>query len=206
MKVLMLNGSPHIKGCTYTALAEVASALSKEGVESTIVNVGQEPVHGCMACRQCRRTGFCVHDDVVNRLIPMLADHDALVVGSPVYYSGPSGALCCVLDRLFYAASGKLAYKPGAAVCSARRAGTTATLERLNQYFLINNMPVIGSDYWNMVHGNTPAEVRQDEEGMHVMRNLGQNLGWMLRLMESGKANGVQRTLHEPAVSTNFIR
>lgn len=206
MKVLMLNGSPHLKGCTYTALAEVANALSKEGVESTVVNVAQEPVQGCLGCRLCRRTGLCTCDDVVNRLIPLLSDHDALVVGSPVYYSGPNGALCAVLDRLFYAASGKLSYKPAASVCSARRAGTTATLERLNQYFLINNMLVVGSDYWNMVHGNSPAEVRQDEEGMHVMRNLGHNLAWTLRLLEAGKENGVQRTLHEPAVQTNFIR
>ncbi len=142
---------------------------------------------------------------MVNEVIELLPGADGLVVGSPVYYSGANGGLCAFMDRLFYAASNRLAFKPAAAVCSARRAGTTATLERLNQYFLINNMPVVPSQYWNMVHGNSPEQVRRDAEGLQTMRTLGRNMAWMLRCIAAGQEAGVDRPLHEPGVRTNFI-
>lgn len=205
MKVLLVNGSPHPGGCTRTALNEVASILNECGVETQIKNVGNATVRGCAACHHCARTGRCVFDDVVNELIDIAPTIDGLIVGSPVYYSGPNGALCAIMDRFFYAASSKLAFKPAAAVVSARRAGTTASLERLNQYFLINNMPVVPSQYWNMVHGYSPEQVRKDKEGMQIMRTLGRNMASMLKCIEAGHEAGVDLPLHEPHVRTNFI-
>lgn len=205
MKVLLINGSPHAGGCTRTALNEVAGVLNECGVETQVKNVGASVRSGCLACGRCKRTGLCAVDDVVNEVIELLPGADGLVVGSPVYYSGANGGLCAFMDRLFYAASNRLAFKPAAAVCSARRAGTTATLERLNQYFLINNMPVVPSQYWNMVHGNSPEQVRHDADGLQTMRTLGRNMAWMLRCIAAGQEAGVDRPLHEPGVRTNFI-
>lgn len=206
MKVLLLNGSPHPGGCTRTALNEVAGVLGDCGIETQVKNVGANVVSGCVACGRCKRTGHCVFDDVVNDIIDLLPEVDGLVVGSPVYYSGANGALCACLDRLFYAASNRLAFKPAAAVVSARRAGTTAALERLNQYFLINNMPVVPSQYWNMVHGDSPEQVRRDQEGLQIMRTLGRNMAWVLKCIEAGRHEGVDQPLHEPGVRTNFVR
>ena len=206
MKVLLLNGSPHARGCTYTALSEVAGQLNQNGVETEIVQIGAGPVHGCIACGKCRETGSCVFDDIVNEILKKMEDADGLVVGTPVYYASPNGSLIALLDRLFYAGKTQFAYKPAAAVASARRAGTTAALDVVNKYFTISQMPVVSSQYWNMVHGNTPEQVRQDQEGLQIMRTLGNNMAWLLRCIEAGKAAGVEPVKETPRIATNFIR
>jgi len=207
MKVLLVNGSPHEKGCTYTALSEVASALNKEGIETEIFHIGTAPVRGCIGCGGCSGKGKCVFDDdIVNRLIEKIDRIDGLVIGSPVHYASAGGAITSVLDRLFFAASGKLSYKPCACIASARRAGTTATLDQLMKYPTINRMPLVSSQYWPMVHGNTPDEVRQDKEGMQIMRTLGKNMAWLLKCIEAGKQAGVSLPEREPTERTNFIR
>ena len=206
MKVLLINGSPHKNGCTYTALREVADTLEAEGVETEFAWVGTKPVAGCLACRSCRQTGKCIQDeDEVNQIIERLDSIDAIVVGSPVYYSGPSGQIHAFLDRLFYAGN-SFAGKLGAAVVSCRRGGASATFDVLNKYFGISNMPIVSSQYWNQVHGNTPDEVRQDIEGMQTMRTLGQNMAWLLKCIEAGRASGVDLPSYEPQTPTNFIR
>lgn len=207
MKVLLLNGSPNADGCTNTALREVADALEKNGIETELVHLGKKPVRGCIACGQCRKLGKCVFDDdVANAWLAKMQAADGIVIGSPVYYASPNGAFVAVLDRVFFSGGRSLAHKPAAAVVSARRAGTTASLDMLNKYFLISQMPVVSARYWNMVHGNTPDEVRQDAEGLGVMRDVGENMAWMLRCIEAGKAQGVNPPEHEPLARTNFIR
>ena len=200
-KILLINGSPHEKGCTYTALAEVAASLHACGMETELFWLGTQPVAGCIACRKCRDTGRCVFDDDVNRLLARADEFDGMVLGSPVYYAGPAGQLCAFLDRLFFASNGCWSGKVGAAVVSCRRGGSTAAFDRLNKYFTISNMPVAPSQYWNHVHGNTPEEVRQDLEGLQVMRTLGKNIAWMVK----GLAQEAQPD-YEPRVGTNFIR
>ena len=180
MKVLLLNGSPHEKGCTYTALCEVAGVLEKNGIETEIFQIGNKPVAGCIGCGS--------------------------IFGSPVYYANASGQISSFLDRAFYSGSAAFAYKPGAAVASCRRAGTTATLDQLNKYFTINCMPVVSSQYWNMVHGNTPEEVVQDKEGLQIMRTLGSNMAWLLHCIQAGKEQGIALPEREPKEKTNFIR
>lgn len=206
MKVLLLNGSPHAQGCTYTALNEVGAALKKHGIDSELVHVGTRPVAECIACGKCKGTAPCIFDDGVNAVAARLDEFDALVVGAPVYYAGPSAQVCAFLDRLFYSAGGKLTGKPAAAVVSCRRGGASAAFDRLNKYFSINSMPIVTSQYWNQVHGNTPAEVLQDEEGLQTMRTLGENMAWLLRCIEAGRAAGVPAPVYEPRRATNFIR
>lgn len=207
MKVLLVNGSPHEKGCTYTALSEIATALHHEGIETEIFHIGTNPIRGCVACGGCRNGQRCVFDDdIVNRLIEKVDGIDGLVIGSPVHYASAGGAITSVLDRLFYAASGKLSYKPCACIASARRAGTTATLDQLMKYPTINRMPLVSSQYWPMVHGNTPEQVMQDEEGMQIMRTLGKNMAWLIKCIEAGKAAGVNVPEREAPKRTNFIR
>ena len=206
MKVLLINGSPNKEGCTFTALSEVAKALNEEGIETEIIQIGNQMVRGCMACGQCKKSGSCVYDDIVNEVIEKAKTADGFIFGSPVYYSGINGTMKSFLDRLFYSGSKYLAYKPGAGVVSARRAGTTAALHQINHYFTINNMPLVSSQYWNMVHGNTPDEVRQDKEGMQIMRTLGRNMAWMLKSIKAGEQNGIEKPEPEPKERTNFIR
>ena len=207
MKVLLVNGSPHEKGCTYTALSEVASALNKEGVETEIFHIGTAPVRGCIGCGGCASKMKCAFDDdIVNRLIEKIEDIDGLIIGSPVHYASAGGAITSVLDRLFFAASGKLAYKPCACVVSARRAGTTAALDQLMKYPTINRMPLVSSQYWPMVHGSIPGQVLQDEEGMQTMRTLGKNMAWLIKCIEAGRQAGVSLPEREKTVRTNFIR
>lgn len=206
MKVLMINGSPHEKGCTYTALSEVAGTLKKHEIDSEIIYLGKQPVAGCIACGKCRETGKCIFQDQVNELLEKMEEYDALIVGSPVYYAGPSGQSTSFMDRLFYAGSAKLKGKPGAAVVSCRRGGATAAFDRLNKYFSINSMPIVTSQYWNQVHGNTPDEVRQDEEGLQTMRTLGENMAWLLKCIEAGKKAGVPMPEYEAKIATNYIR
>ena len=206
MKVLLFNGSPNIHGCTYTALHEVETVLQKHGIDTEIFHVGTKPVAGCIACRKCKDGAPCIFDDDVNELAARLDEFDALIVGAPVYYSGPSGQCTAFLDRLFYCASAKLRNKPGAAVVSCRRGGASASYDRLNKYFGINSMPIVSSQYWNQVHGNTPEEVLQDEEGMQTMRTLGENMAWLLKCIAAGKAAGVPMPVRETPTRTNFIR
>ena len=206
MKVLLLNGSPNQQGCTYTALEEVAKALQNENIETEIFHIGTQPIRGCMGCKKCRDNGNrCIFDDVVNKALDKVKQADGLVLGSPVYYASANGSFVAFLDRLFYAGD-CFAYKPGACVVSARRAGTTAALEQLLKYLTISHMPVVSSQYWPMVHGNTPAEVRQDEEGLQTMRMLGKNMAWLLRCLEAGKQAGILPPKGEEKVRTNFIR
>lgn len=206
MKVLLLNGSPHEKGCTYTALSEVARTLEADGVSAEILWLGRDVGVGCTGCGACGKLGKCVVDDIVNTAAEKVRECDALIVGSPVHYAAASGQVTGVMDRLFYSAGAHLRLKPAAAVVSARRAGTTAALDQLNKYFMINQMPVVSSRYWNMVHGSTPDDVRQDEEGMAVMRTLGHNMAWLLKSIAAGKSAGVEPPVQEPPARTNFIR
>ncbi len=206
MKVLMINGSPNEKGCTYTALSEIANTLKEEGVESEIVWLGKQPVAGCIACGHCREQGGCVFKDKVNEVLARLDEIDALIVGSPVYYAGPSGQITAFLDRLFYVGGRRMAGKPGAAVVSCRRGGASAAFDRLNKYFMMNRMPVVSSQYWNQVHGNTPEEVKEDGEGLQTMRTLARETAWLLKNIEAGKNAGVKRPVDEPRIRTNFIR
>jgi len=204
MKVLLLNGSPREEGCTYTALAEVADALNACSVETEIIHVATGPVHGCTACLGCRSRDGCVfEDDKVNEVRAKMRGADGLVVGAPVYYAAPNGAMLSFLNRMFYAGTADFQHKPGAAIVSARRAGTTASLDVLNKYFLISNMPVVPSLYWAMVHGNTPDEVHRDGEGMQIMRALGRNMAWMIKCF----AGEEKPPKAEPErIRTNFIR
>ncbi len=206
MKVLLVNGSPHAKGCTYTALNEVAAALEKQGIETEIFQVGTKPISGCLGCAGCLKTGKCVIDDVVNEFVEKAKEADGFVFGSPVHYAAASGAITSFMDRAFYGKSAVYADKPAAAVMSCGRGGATATLDQLNKYFTISNMPIVSSQYWNMVHGNTPDEVRQDAEGMQTMRTLGTNMAWLLKCIEAGKAAGIAQPQREAKVATNFIR
>lgn len=206
MKVLLINGSAHQKGCTYTALKEVAGILEQEGIETEFLWIGAKPVAGCIGCGSCRRTGRCFVDDQVNQVVERLEELDGFVIGSPVYYAGPSGQLTAFLDRLFYAGGGRFRGKLGAAVVSCRRGGAATAFDRLNKYFTINSMPVVFSQYWNQVHGNTPEEVRRDLEGLQIMRTLGRNMAWLLKCIDLGRANGIQLPPQEERVATNFIR
>lgn len=211
MKVILVNGGPHKEGCTYTALNEVAKTLNEEGIETEIFWVGNKPIAGCIACKSCAKNGKCVFDDVVNEFLEKAKDVDGFIFGSPVHYAGATGAITSFMDRVFYSASqaGKadiFLFKPAATVISARRAGTTATYDQLNKYFGINQMPIISSRYWNMVHGATPDDVRKDEEGMQIMRILGRNMAYYLKCIEAGKEKGIQTPKQEKINFTNFIR
>ena len=206
MKVLLVNGSPHANGCTYTALCEVAGALEAQGIETEIFQVGTKSISGCLGCAACIKTGKCVIDDVVNEFVEKAKEADGFVFGSPVHFASASGALTSFMDRAFYGKGAVFANKPAAAIMSCRRGGATATLDQLLKYFTISNMPVVSSQYWNMVHGNTPDEVRQDLEGMQTMRTLGVNMAWLLKCIEAGKAAGIELPQREAKVATNFIR
>jgi multimeric flavodoxin WrbA len=206
MKALIINGSPHAKGCTAAALGIVAEELEKNGVATEIVHIGNKDIRGCIACRKCREIGHCVFDDIVNELAPKFEQAEGLVVGSPVYFAGPNGTLTNLLDRLFFSANYPLRMKMGVAVVSARRAGTTAALDRLNKYFQLAEMPVVSSRYWNMVHGNTPEEVMQDEEGVQIMRVLGRNMAFLIRAIAAERERGGLPEVDAVRVNTNFIR
>ena len=205
MKVILFNGSPNIHGCTYTALHEIEETLQKNGIETEVFQVGSKSVRGCIGCGKCRESGKCIFDDIVNEAIDKIKEADGVVFGSPVYYASANGTMISFLDRLFYAASSYLAYKPGAVVVSSRRAGTTATYDELNKYLGISNMLIVPAPYWNMVHGNTAEEVKQDKEGLYIMRQIGENMTWMLKMLENAKANGIAPTILEKE-RTNFIR
>ena len=207
MKALLICGSPNEKGCTYTALAEVEKVLNKNGVEAEIFQIGKKPVSGCVACRSCFNTGRCAFNDRVNELADRLDEFDAIVIGSPVYYASANGTLTAFLDRLFYSAGRKMKGKVGACVVSCRRGGATAAYDQLNKYFGISNMVVATSQYWNQIHGNNAEEALQDAEGLQTMRSLGENIAWLLRLIECGNKNGIEPPQYdEKKEITNFIR
>ena len=207
MKALLVNGSPHKEGCTYMALKEVAGAMEAAGIETEIAWIGARPLSGCLGCRACFSTGKCVIDDGVNDLIDRVGDYDAFVFGTPVHFAGASGSLTSFMDRLFYARTHLFQGKPAAAIVSCRRGGATATFDQINKYFAISNMVIVGSQYWNMVHGDTPDEVIQDAEGMQTMRTLGTNMAWIMQCIEAGKQNGITYPgPEEPRVRTNYIR
>ena len=208
MKVLLVNGSSNLKGCTYTALSEVAGVLEQNGIETEFVQLGNGPIRDCIGCGACRNNGgVCAfNEDNVNAFIQKAKEADGFVFGSPVYYAHPSGRLLSLMDRAFFAGKKNFAYKPAAAVVSARRAGTTGSVDVITKHFTISNMPVVPSNYWNMVHGSKPEDVRQDLEGMQIMRNLGLNMAWMLKCIEAGKKAGVPLPVAEEKIWTNFIR
>lgn len=207
MKVLLINGSPNKKGCTYTALCEVEKELNKQDIETEIFHIGKKPIRGCTACGKCQELNKCVfEDDGVNVTLDKAEKADGFIFGSPVHYAGASGFITSFLDRCFFAGSDVFAYKPGAAVVSCRRGGATAALDQLNKYFTINQMPVVSSQYWNMVHGNMPEDVLQDLEGMQIMRTLGRNMAWLLKTIQAGKKAGIVPPEPEERIWTNFIR
>lgn len=206
MKVLLINGSPHKDGCTFTALNEVAKTLKKNGIETEILYLGVKPIAGCIACGKCSQLGKCFIDDKVNEILARCNEFDGVVIGSSVYYAGPSGQIRAFLDRLFYAGGRRFAGKPGAAVVSCRRGGATAAFDQLNKYFTISSMPIVSSQYWNQVHGAYAEQVLQDEEGLQTMRTLGNNMAWLLKCIQLGKENGITLPEREPPVWTNFVR
>lgn len=210
MKVLLINGSPNEKGCTYTALNEIAVTLNSEGIETEIYHIGTEPIAPCKACRACGKIGRCVIKDKVNDFLDYAGDFDGYVIGSPVHYAAPAGGIVPFLHRVFFvnsmASRNLFAHKPGTAIVSARRSGTTAAIDQLNKYFQINQMPVISGRYWNMVHGSNPEEVRQDEEGMQNMRFLARNMAYHLKCKEAAQKAGINPPVQEEVVFTNFIR
>ena len=206
MKVLLVNGSHHEKGCTYTALAEVAKALNANGIETEIYQLAGKKVEGCRGCWACKKVKKCVFDDgTVNDFVAKAAEFDGFVFGSPVYYASASGVLVSFMDRVFYSGGKALAYKPAAAVVSCRRAGASTTFDVINKYFTINNMPIVSSNYWNEIHGNTAEEAEKDEEGLQTMRVLGNNMAWLIKCIQLGKENEVA-PVTEKKVWTNFIR
>jgi multimeric flavodoxin WrbA len=211
MKVLLVNGSPNKEGCTYTALSEVVKALHREGIDTEIFWIGNKPVGGCIACRKCGEIGKCVFDDGVNTFRPKAYEADGFVFGTPVHYAAASGNMTAFMDRLFYSelrGNGNKAFrmKPAAAVVSARRAGTTATFDQMMKYLTIQEMPVVSTRYWNMVHGARPEDVKEDAEGLFTMMELGRNMAYVLRCLEAGRNAGIEPPKQEAKVFTNFIR
>ncbi len=205
MKVMLLNGSPRGKKCTYTALTVIAERLNAQGIDTEIFEIGANAFPGCIGCGTCRTTGKCFVDDKVNEFVAKMEEADGLIVGSPVYYASASGQITAFLDRAFYSST-KMAGKPAAAIVSCRRGGATAAFDQLNKYFAISNMPIVTSNYWNQVHGNTPEEVLQDEEGIQTMRTLADNMAWLLKSIEAGREKGINLPDYEPKIKTNFIR
>ena len=206
MKVLLINGSPRDNGNTYMALSEVARILQNEGIDTEIVNIGKHAVQGCIACGMCGRSGArCTfRDELYYKVWRVVKDGiDGLVVGSPVYYGGPNGSLCALLDRVFYSLSRELRFKPAASVVVCRRGVASAAFDRLNKYFTMSNMPLVSSQYWNMAYGQMPGQVALDEEGMQTMRTLGRNMAWMIRQLNINKSEYPEQ---ESPIRTNFIR
>lgn len=208
MKVLLINGSSRKEGCTFTALTEVAKSLEMNGIDTEIVQIGANAIRDCVGCGACKGNdnGCIFKDDIVNEIIEKAKTADGFIFGSPVYYAHPSGRILSLMDRLFYAGARHFAFKPAAAIVSARRAGTTASIDAITKHFTINQMPVVSSNYWNMVHGNSPDDVKQDLEGLQIMRVLGENMAWLLRCIEAGKNTGINPPQTEKKIWTNFIR
>ena len=206
MRVILVNGSPREKGCTYTALCEAKKVFEENGIEAEIFWVGNKPIIGCIGCGACRKLGKCAFEDTVNEFTELAASADGFIFGTPVHYAAGSGAITSFMDRAFYSGKAKLAGKPAAAVVSCRRGGATATFDQINKYFAINAMPIVSSNYWNQVHGNTPEETLKDEEGIQTVQILAKNISWLLKCIELGKQNGVPFPEQPAKITTNFIR
>ena len=208
MKVLLINGSSRKEGCTFTALTEVAKSLEMNGIDTEIIHLGANAIRDCVGCGACKGNdnGCIFKDDIVNEIIEKAKTADGFIFGSPVYYAHPSGRILSLMDRLFYAGARHFAFKPAAAIVSARRAGTTASIDAITKHFTINQMPVVSSNYWNLVHGNSPDDVKQDLEGLQIMRVLGENMAWLLKCIEVGKNTGINPPQTEKKIWTNFIR
>ena len=206
MKVLMFNGSPKAKGCTYTALEEMSKVLNEEGIETEIMHVGAHPQGSCMGCCGCSETGECVYGGEVVTAAGKLQEADGVVFGSPVHYASISGNMMGFMHRLAWSAGKYLKYKPAAMVVSARRAGTTTALDEIAKIPEFLHMPLINGNYWPMVHGSTPEDVMKDEEGLQIVRNIARNMAWILKCIELGKENGIEHPEEETKIKTNFIR
>lgn len=206
MKVILVNGSPNSKGCTYTALKEVESSLNKNEIDTEIFWLGNKPVAGCIGCGNCLKTGKCFVNDKVNEFLEKVSETDGFVFGTPVHFAASSGMLSSFMDRVFYGRRKLFSNKVGTAIVSCRRGGATAALDEVNKYFTISNMPIVSSQYWNMIHGSKPEDVLKDEEGMQTMRTLGNNMAWLLKSIEAGRKAGVELPNNEAIINTNFIR
>ena len=206
MKVLLINGSPNKDGVTNFALEEVANELNKNNIECEIVWVGNKPISGCIGCGNCFKTKRCFIDDKVNEFIEKAKEADGYIFGSAVHYAGPTGFLKSFMDRCFYGKSSVFEYKPAASIVSCRRGGAATAFDDINKYFTISNMLVVGSQYWNLIHGNSKEEAKQDLEGLQTMRTLAKNMIWILKLIENGQKNGINKPEKEKRISTNFIR
>ncbi len=206
MKILLINGSPHKEGCTHAALQVVAESLSKHGIVTEKLWLETKPVVGCTACGGCRKTGECVYDDFVNVVASKIDEYEGIIVGSPVYYAGISGQLKSFLDRLFFVCGSRMRGKVAAGVVSCRRGGASAAFDDINKYFLMSNMYVVGSQYWNQVHGTCSEEVVQDAEGVQTMQTLGENMAYLLRALDLARQAGVPSAKAEKVIRTNFIR
>lgn len=205
MKVILVNGSPNEKRCTYTALKEVEDTLNKHNIETELIWLGNKPISGCLGCSACLKTGRCFMNDIVNEFLDKAEYADGFIFGTPVHFASASGMITSFMDRVFYGRSNLFKNKPAAGIVSCRRGGASSTFDMLNKYFAMNNMPIITSQYWNMVHGNKPEEVQQDLEGMQTMRTLANNMAWILKCIEAGKNNGIDYPENEPIIRTNFI-
>lgn len=206
MKVILINGSPREKGCTYTALCEAKKVFEENGIEAEIFWVGNKPITGCIACGACGKLGKCAFEDTVNTFTELAKSADGFIFGSPVHYASSSGAISSFMDRAFYSGGSALRGKPAAAVVSCRRGGASAAFDQINKYFTINAMPIVSSNYWNQVHGRAPEEVLQDEEGIQTVQLLAKNMSWLLKCIELGKQNDVPFPEQPAKVYTNFIR
>lgn len=206
MKVILVNGSPHKQGCTYTALAEVKKTLEKNGIETEEFWLGNKPTAGCIGCGSCLETGKCFVDDKVNEFLEKVPSVDGFVFGTPVHFASGSGMITSFMDRVFYGRRNLFKNKLAACVVSCRRGGATSTFDQINKYFAMNNMPIVTSQYWNMVHGSKPEDVLKDEEGLQTMRTLANNMAWLLKCIEAGKNAGIKEPENEKIIQTNFIR
>ena len=206
MKVILVNGSPHEKGCTYTALTEIQKTLEKNKIETEIFWVGNKPISGCLGCGNCIKTGKCFMEDKVNEFLEKVPEADGFVFGTPVHFASGSGMITSFMDRAFYGRRELFKNKLASAVVSCRRGGATSTFDQINKYFAMNNMPIVTSQYWNMVHGSKPEDVLKDEEGLQTMRTLANNMSWLLKCIGTGKKSGIKEPENEKIISTNFIR
>ena len=206
MKVILVNGSPHKQGCTYTALTEIKKTLEKTGIETEEFWLGNKPIAGCIGCGSCLETGKCFVDDKVNEFLEKVPSADGFVFGTPVHFASGSGMITSFMDRVFYGRRNLFKNKLAACVVSCRRGGATSTFDQINKYFAMNNMPIVTSQYWNMVHGSKPEDVLKDEEGMQTMRTLANNMAWLLKCIEAGKNVGLKEPENEKIIQTNFIR
>ncbi len=206
MKVILVNGSPHEKGCTYTALQEIQKTLEKKEIETEIFWVGNKPISGCLGCGSCLKNGECFMDDKVNEFLKKVPEADGFIFGTPVHFASGSGMITSFMDRIFYGRRNLFKNKVAATVVSCRRGGATSTFDQINKYFAMNNMPIVTSQYWNMVHGSKPEDVLKDEEGMQTMRTLANNMAWILKCIEAGKKLGIKEPENEKIIQTNFIK